>query len=87
MWLLREVLLHMNPQQTQRLIEAQSTQMWDTELAEKLTTSKDGLIIRSPTYITQNLIDIMDMFTDVSLPFRKYRDHGSAKGKVPEFFF
>ena len=75
MWMLREVLLHMNPQQAQRLVEAQSTQMWDAELAEKLTTSKDGLIVRAPGYITQSLIDVMDMFVAVAQPFRNYSKH------------
>ena len=49
--------------------------MLDQEVAERLTKGKEGLINKAHTYICQDLIDIMDMFTDVSLPFRKYSKH------------
>lgn len=62
MWVLRAVLLEMNPQQVQKEIQSNSTAMYDSELASRMSSGSSGLLARAPTYITQELIDVLDMF-------------------------
>lgn len=82
-WFLREVLLHMDPKETQKLVEAASTQLLDAELAEKLTTDKGGLIARAPTYITEEMIDTLDSFVSVTEPLRQLYKKRATDVKTP----
>ena len=60
-WLLREVLLRMQPDEGAREIERDATSMLDAELAMRMTTSKAGLLTRAPAYISDDICDIMGM--------------------------
>ena len=62
MWFLKEILKEMKPQSALDLIRQSTTAMLDSEVAEKLTTGSTGLLARAPHYITQELIDTLDMF-------------------------
>ena len=84
MWFLKEVLLSMDPQEAQKHVASASTQMVDAELAEKLTTDKGGLVVRAPSYITQNLIDSMDMFAAVTDPLKTYSSSKAENVKTVE---
>ena len=71
----------MDPQEAQKMVERDSTQMVDPELATKLTSGKEGLIARAPTYISENLIDIMDMFVAASKPLKVYSKYKAEEVK------
>lgn len=62
MWFLRELLLEMSPQQAAP-VAGGTTAMLDAESADKMTTGSGSLLCRAPGYITQELIDVLDMFT------------------------
>ena len=66
---------------------AATTAQHDAELAEKLTSSKSGLIHRAPGYITPALFRHLDIFCSVSHPLCKYYSYrtGEIKNTVDGF--
>lgn len=75
LWFLKEVLLEMNPKQAGRDAETNSTSMVGAEMASKMTAGSGGLIARAPTYITQELIDTMDMSNIATASCRRSYKH------------
>ena len=49
----------------------ETTSMYDSELAAKMTTSKTGLLARAPAYITRDLCWSMDVYCSVMRPLAK----------------
>jgi len=65
-------------------VEANTTAMLDAELAGRMTTSRSGLIARAPTYITQELCDVMDMFNIATGPARAEYKFRAEDVKTPQ---
>ena len=62
MWFLKLVIKEMKPESALAQVKQSTTGMLDAEIAEKLTSGSTGLLAKAPGYITQKLIDTLDMF-------------------------
>ena len=83
-WLLREVLLCMQPDEGAREIERDTTSMLDAELVMGMATAKGGLLARAPSYITDELCDIMDMFQVATKAARAFYTERVQHVKSPD---
>ena len=83
LWLLRLVLQDMSPEDAWEQVEGDATALLDAELANNMTTNKNGLLARAHTYITQELLDVMDMFCMATAPARSEYKHRTAQVKTP----
>ena len=76
LWFLKEILKTMSGSNAAHFVESASTKMLDAELAQRMTSSKEGLLNKVHTYIDQTMIDVMDMFSTVSQPLVDYQNRG-----------
>ena len=83
-WLLKYVLGFMNPNHALDLVRQESTQMFDADLAEQMTSSKNSLIARAPGHITQDLVDSMEIFCGCTEAIRQRYKHLTTEVKTPE---
>ena len=60
-------------------VAASSTSMHDTEIAQKMTSSKTGLLARAPTYITQDVCLHLNRFCCVTRPLSKWHGYRAAE--------
>ena len=64
-------------------IASSSTAQHDADLAQRMTTSKTGLIQRAPAYLTEELATHLDIITCVTAPLAMFYSHRTAEVKTP----
>ena len=84
--LLRPVLEELAGTSEQLSVEiaSNSTAQHDAELAQRMTTSKTGLVQRAPHYITESLCLHLDIFSCVTRPLGKYYSFRTSEIKTPQ---
>ena len=60
-------------------IAANSTAQHDADLAQRMTSSKTGLLVRAPAYVTEELATHLDIFTCVTAPLSRFYSHRTAE--------
>ena len=83
-WFTKEVLKAMNPELCLQEVQKSTTAMLDVEAATQMTTSKTGLLVRAPSYITQGLVDDMEMFNIATASARDMYKFRTTKVKTPQ---
>ena len=81
-WYEKVILSEMGNGDTSEMIDdfaAKSTSMHDTEIAEKMTKSKTGLLARAPSYITRDLCLHLDIFCSVTRPLSNLHGYCAAE--------
>ena len=82
-YLLRVVLAEMSPEKQDVIADRAQTAMLDSEFAASLTSKSGGLLKKCPYYITENLVDTLEMFSIGTAATRKYYKYRTTTVKSP----
>lgn len=82
--MLKLVLQSIDPEAACKAVRADTTEMLDSELGAKLTSANGGRLVTAPAFITQRLVDVMDMFCIATQPCRTCYSFYTAQLKTPE---